>query len=645
MPPFLSVRRYWLSLAGVSFALILALTGIVWGGDILAAIDGDSDGFDDSIENYIGTNPSVACPATTSRGDEATDAWPPDFNDDRAVDLLDITEFRARYGFGSSDPNYSSRYDLNADGDSGVLDLAALRAYYEEVCTPSPTPTAAPTATPTPAAPTATPAPPPPGGWAFMETFDGAPSAPSQDLLPRTFDYVATHRTDPQTPDGTDGDGSYGTFPADHGADCSPPPNQHEVSTTHRSNSANPDPSFYICANHMMSAMGEVAGYSVSSFWPRQEFDFANGGVLEFETNINAPHDRMWWEVVITPREELQAGAAKDWLPIDETYPESRIVFEFQPRSTRRMEVGAGAVPPDGQIASESECGNPCWWGANHRHPGDPALTDRRIRRTHRIEIQDNQITWGVEEEDGTFDTLTMDIPGGLPFTRGIVMFKSHAYTPEKAGNNDIYTFHWDNIGFTGPVLPAYDVFESSEVIGRLDNPGSTDTQAISIPQIGQDLYLFGQIHHGLSGQVLLSINNGPNISIVPHTGAECRNGGWRSFLVPLNASQLHAGTNTFKWTVGPRPACAQGQWYPDGFSVKALEVQMTLGGNSASNLEQSSGQQLVLASITQGAEALSNFGCSVDQAPDPPGEFMFSQPEVDRAAMLLAMPGQSRVG
>ena len=75
--------------------------------------------------------------------------------------------------------------------------------------------------------------------WAFEETFDNlTTSSPSQDLLPKRFDYVATHRT--------------------------------HASTT--------DKSFYICNNHMMSSMGDVEGYSVSSFYPRQEFDFSAGG-------------------------------------------------------------------------------------------------------------------------------------------------------------------------------------------------------------------------------------------------------------------------------------------------------------------------------------------------------------------------------
>lgn len=229
-----------------------------------------------------------------------------------------------------------------------------------------------------------------PVSWAFEETFDGQPASPSHALLPKTFDYVVTHRTHPSTPDGRDGSGSDGSFPADHGPDCAPPDAQHRVAeTTHRSNTAAPDASFYVCRDHMMTALGEVDGYSVSTFYPRQEFDFSAGGALEWDVDLHTPHARVWWEVLITPRESLQLGAAMDWLPIDETYPEKRIVLVFLDDSKRQMHVGTGATPPGGVVASATD-----WAGWAVRHTGDPALSDRRIRRRMRVEPTSSHVRW-----------------------------------------------------------------------------------------------------------------------------------------------------------------------------------------------------------------------------------------------------------
>jgi len=299
-----------------------------------------------------------------------------------------------------------------------------------------------------------------PTTWAIEETFDGDPTAPSQALLPKSFDYVVTHRTHPAEHFTK----VFDTYLADHADNCagpnpsvSPLP-QHQVRTSHLSNGGSPDKSFYICKNHMMSSMGSVEGYSVTSFWPRQEFDFSEGGVLEFDININGDHPRSWWEVMITPRSELKVGAAMDWLPIDETYPKDRIVLRFHDTSARFVQVGAGAISPNGVIVDTGD-----WRGWKDEFPDDPANNDRRIRRTMRVQFETNRITWSIEKEDGSFDDFVVDVPSGLPFTRGLVLFKTHAYTPEKDGNYNVYTFHWDNLRFTGPVVGRYEAFEAED--------------------------------------------------------------------------------------------------------------------------------------------------------------------------------------
>lgn len=415
--------------------------------------------------------------------------------------------------------------------------------------------------------------------WAFEETFDGNPAVPSQTLLPSAFDYVVTHRTHPTTPDGLDAAGSYGTFHADHGPDCAPPAAQHVVAaTTHRSNGRAPDASFFICRNHMMSALGDVEGYSVSTFYPRQEFDFAGGGVLKWEVNLNAPHARSWWEVVIVPRHELQLAPAQSWLPVDETYPADRIVLGFSDASAREIEVGRGETPPNGVVASTSD-----WAGWGVRNPGDAALEDRAIRRLMRVELLPTMVKWSIARDDGRMDVLALPLPNGQPFTRGLVLFKTHAYTPTKDGNTRLYTYHWDDIRFSGPRVPPFRAFEIDGVVnleaGGSKPIGSTDVQRVTLPAVGANPVLVGQTHGGLAGQILLSVNGGTAMPVNPLSAAgdqdPCWHGGWRTFRVPLDPRTLRADENTLRWTVGPRPACATGQWYWDGFSVKAVEVQM----------------------------------------------------------------------
>ena len=459
--------------------------------------------------------------------------------------------------------------------------------------------------------------------WAFEETFESYPKRPSQRLLPRTFDYVVTHRSHPES----HFTANFGPYPADHGTDCGArgghnhaghgghhsssnehhaesttgfdSSSQHQVISSHLTHGNRPDKSFFICNGHMMSSLGDVSPYSVSSFWPKQEFDFSSGGVLEFDVNINDRDRRSWFEVMITPREQLKVAAARLDLPVDETYPADHIVMVFgfvEADSSRFIQVGKDRLAPEGLYV---EAKDPRTW--RNIAPDDPALTDRRIRRTMRIRLENNRITWEVEKQDGSFDPFVVDVPGGLPFNKGLVVFKTHAYTPVKDGNTDAYTFHWDNIRFSGPVTGKYKTFKAprkSGVVYLQQNGdreiGESQEVRIRLAATGPNPVLFGQVHSPQQGQVLLSINGAAPLAVSPYDYEDspgCYTDGWNSFRLELDPSQLKVGANTFNWIIGERPACSNNRYYPwdsqnpiatgsgfypwNGFSVKNLEVQM----------------------------------------------------------------------
>jgi len=423
--------------------------------------------------------------------------------------------------------------------------------------------------------------------WVLEETFDGDPQAPSQALLPDDFDFSVTHRIHAaqqlEYVDDTH------QFTADHGIDCSGPApispgsqdtdsaHRHDVSASHNGNAANPSQNFFVCKNHMMSAMGDISAYSVAAFWPRQEFDFSEGGILEFDVNISNDHPRSWFEVMITPREQLKVGAAMDYFPISETYPDDRIVLllgEGNGQAQRKIAVGDGARPPAGWSVNETD-----WRVWHETYPADPANTDRRIRRKHRIWLTQDQIIWQIETADGSFDDFGVALPEGLPFDRGLVVFKTHAYTPEKENNTQRYTFHWDNIRFTGPDEGHYDVFESSDLIYLEANGdrtvGESSLTTIDLPYVAGNPVLFGQVHSPVRGEVLLRINGGDPIAVNPphYDDADCSSEHYKSFRLPLAAEQLQEGSNSFEWIIGERECGGGYPWV--GFSVKGLEVQM----------------------------------------------------------------------
>ena len=94
-------------------------------------VDSDHDGFPDTVEQYMGTDPTKACSLPGN-----INAWPPDFNNDGKVGFADLVLFAQHYNTKVGDANYNKRFDLDADGKIGFSDLAIFGTYYNKTCTP-----------------------------------------------------------------------------------------------------------------------------------------------------------------------------------------------------------------------------------------------------------------------------------------------------------------------------------------------------------------------------------------------------------------------------------------------------------------------------------------------------------------------------
>ncbi|MEX0800723.1 MAG: carboxypeptidase regulatory-like domain-containing protein [Dehalococcoidia bacterium] len=115
--------------------------------------DCDSDAFVNTAEQFMGTEPTLACPLTgrhdgvdndgdtqtdeTGEGtnDEANDAWPPDADDDQDADVGDLIGL---FGGGkilidNQNQLYSERSDMDGDGDLDVGDL--IQAFFGKILT------------------------------------------------------------------------------------------------------------------------------------------------------------------------------------------------------------------------------------------------------------------------------------------------------------------------------------------------------------------------------------------------------------------------------------------------------------------------------------------------------------------------------
>ena len=92
--------------------------------------DGDCDGWTDADEGAIGTDPAVACDDGELQPD-----WPPDFDDNRVINILDVGMTLPPY-FGTTVPPTSARRDLDPNGFINILDVGmTLPPYFGASCT------------------------------------------------------------------------------------------------------------------------------------------------------------------------------------------------------------------------------------------------------------------------------------------------------------------------------------------------------------------------------------------------------------------------------------------------------------------------------------------------------------------------------
>jgi hypothetical protein len=91
--------------------------------------DSDCDGFSDSREAFLGTNPNQMCP--TGVGD---DVWPPDFNQNKLVNVGDYVSFNPHLFTRPGDAGYNVRWDLNQNDLINLSDYLTLNQFIFKRC-------------------------------------------------------------------------------------------------------------------------------------------------------------------------------------------------------------------------------------------------------------------------------------------------------------------------------------------------------------------------------------------------------------------------------------------------------------------------------------------------------------------------------
>jgi len=286
---------------------------------------------------------------------------------------------------------------------------------------------------------------PPPADATFVAMFDGNGGL-DQFRYGVYHRCTAYHEAGTPMPDGKDNNcGAGGTWTGDHDLACGGPTTQRPLTSDWI-----PDPTgqngfvprldfhtdqlVYTCKDHLMTSMGDIAGYSVVWFSPNQVFDTVNS--VNFDVNLTDLGTRQWWKIAVVSDTLFNStyNAGNLEIPVPG--------FMLSDAGTSDLN---GIIGPDRLFASWSGAASAGYPGA--MKVGDTKLgcgfdagTDKATR--HPVNLTDNHngtITFSVAGS-------TCTAPGSFPDGPVRVVFYDHNYNPDKDGTPIGHTWHWDNI-------------------------------------------------------------------------------------------------------------------------------------------------------------------------------------------------------
>jgi hypothetical protein len=182
------------------------------------------------------------------------------------------------------------------------------------------------------------------------------------------------------------------------------------------------------------------------------------------------------------------------------------------------------------------------------------------------VRLSQNQVqVWGSDagQTDVRMIAEATDVP--MPLTRGLIWIEHWHYNAGKFDTQRIHTFAWDNVGFDGPVLPrdlGFDVPDNT-VPGHPTEDGlPTQNLGYTVPGGGSFTVQLDNIPDPSTATgALLEFNFWPHHQqtlTYSANGSEPQSTPWpfavsddtvfasQTIALPVQLSQLHAGTNTF---------------------------------------------------------------------------------------------------
>jgi hypothetical protein len=223
---------------------------------------------------------------------------------------------------------------------------------------------------------------------------------------------------------------------AQHGADCSPPPATHVITTL--------ADSVFICKNHVMTSITD-AGYGADVLTPDHMVDFSAGeSVVSFSVSTSHIDARDYFDVWITPFASNLMVPLTD--AVDVAGPPQYAVRAKGCFCGNNTDTFSASV-----FNNFAESPLPTASGTNLQQMLPASATTRTGFELH---ISQNHIRFGVP----SIGLWWVDSAASVPFTRGIVQVIHHSYDACKDQSTTMSnpcvadTWHWSNFSITNSV-------------------------------------------------------------------------------------------------------------------------------------------------------------------------------------------------
>jgi cell division septation protein DedD len=375
---------------------------------------------------------------------------------------------------------------------------------------------------------------------AFLETFDGTPSAPAAYTNPHTWDIYAQGFNA--------GEVGASAQVGQHGPDCVAPGFPYTTANTHPLRTL--ADTMFICNDHVMTALG-ITGYGAIYMTPPAVADFSVGSAtIQWDQSTLRTAARDWTDIVIAPYAERTNLAYNN---NDQHIPPHNIhvqlagtnVYLATQRLNGGTQYGQGTDTPINGDTSTT-------WDQVFAAQ-NPALTESPARRDT-FQVTLSRTTISVCMPKYTYQgqqfcwirnaPLPQALDANVWHNQATVMLSHRDYNPEKScsdvedAHNIVHnstgdkncppdTWHWDNVNIS-PAVP-FQVIKSVPENLTVNTGSSTRVNFASPSPAGASLEFVSFSH---TPDLRVSFDNGatwvaPHIqaAIAPNNGASEENG------------------------------------------------------------------------------------------------------------------------